>query len=171
MNFNTVLLMLVLAALCFSIVQQPEKEVVQVQNRTVDVQEVNRTIVKEQPEPNITVTDGYRHIQNAEYKTDPEIFGNRLNMEEIDSLMPVYGSSMAPGIMQGDKLILSSFDDQNLETGQIIVFEQDENTIVHRIVGDYERDGFVLTRGDSNDYSEKVNVSEINYVVKGVVYG
>lgn len=178
MNTNTLLLTLILAALSFLIIQpypsEPinvKNETVSVVNETVDVKEINRKIIKKQPKPNITVTDGYRHIQNAEHDSDPELYGQRLSIDDVDRLMNIYGSSMAPSIMEGDTLLLKKYEGQSLETGQIIAFDYNDKTVAHRIVGDYQQNGYVLTRGDNNEYSERTNISSINYVVKGVVYG
>lgn len=173
MNRLNIFLTLVLSAsvfLSFSTSPEVETEQVQVVNESLEVQ--NRTVVKEQPRPNVSVTDPYHHIQNADHDTEVSMTAGNLNIDGVDSVMDTYGSSMAPTVMQDDKLLIQNYNNEkDLETGQIISFESGNGQTFHRIVGDYEERGYVLTRGDNNDYSEKVNLENVSYIVKGVVYG
>ena len=82
----------------------------------------------------------------------------------------VKGLSMHPTFFTGDVLLIKPFKQSKLLVeGDIIVFEQDDELLVHRIQGVYY--DLVLTKGDNNLHLDKlVLLEDIQYVVCGVLY-
>ncbi|MBE6576933.1 MAG: signal peptidase I [Ruminococcaceae bacterium] len=60
--------------------------------------------------------------------------------------------SMTGEINKGDMIIYEQYDDQNIQEGQVIVFEKNENKIVHRVIRIENIGGEVryYTKGDAN---------------------
>lgn len=124
------------------------------------------------PKPNVTVKDFPDNIQNADYSTDTGYESDTYSVHGVDATGELYGSSMAPSIMDGDVVLSEEYSGQELSEGMIIRFESESNgPIIHRIVGNYVEQGFVYTSGDRIDSREKVDLNQISHVVKGVVYG
>lgn len=75
--------------------------------------------------------------------------------------------SMEPDISVGDMTIYSKLDRSDLETGDIIAFQRDGRTIIHRIAELDQRDGqtVYITRGDAN------NANDEGYVTPEDVFG
>ena len=61
--------------------------------------------------------------------------------------------SMTGEINKGDMIIYESYTDQTIKEGQVVVFLQDQNKIVHRVVRIDVIDGEVryITKGDANE--------------------
>jgi signal peptidase I len=68
----------------------------------------------------------------------------------IDVRINSRGLSMFPFIWTGDKITISP--EKNLNIGDIIVFKRDDQTVCHRVVRVFEKDGikYYQTRGDSH---------------------
>ena len=83
--------------------------------------------------------------------------------------------SMEPVIYQGANAIQVIPENQEeLQEGDIISFETDYGTIIHRIIKiDYDKEGwYAITKGDNspvND-SEKVRFTQIKRVVVAIIY-
>jgi signal peptidase len=60
--------------------------------------------------------------------------------------------SMTGEINKGDVIIYERYDDQTIKEGQVIVFLQDQNRIIHRVVKIENIGGEVryFTKGDAN---------------------
>ena len=74
--------------------------------------------------------------------------------------------SMTGEINKGDMIIYEKYDDQPIKVGQVIVFSQDENRIVHRVV-EIEQIGNetrYITKGDANPDIDKGYVTEKDIV-------
>lgn len=68
----------------------------------------------------------------------------------------VNGHSMEPTYRTGDMVITREVDVTTLEKGDVIVFQQPEREVVHRIIRIKERKGRLsfVTRGDNNDFRD-----------------
>jgi len=146
----------------------------------VDTTPVNVTEETIQPElncpkpiirPNVTVEDRYRHIQNPDMNTDYELKNNGIFLVGIDQYGHYYGGSMAPSLMQDDRLLVEKYTDQELDTGMIVRVRISGQNVIHRIVSDHGPDGYIILSGDNSDARQRVKISQVTHVVKGVVYG
>lgn len=131
-----------------------------------------------QPEVNINRTEGdvyqtnnidpprYNYIQANNHKINYNWQGDGIYVE-TDKLIFANGLSMRPTIFTGHTLLAREYEGGELKEGVIV----SANGITHRIVGDYtDTDGYYLTRGDNNRGSERVEPSEIDSVIIGVLY-
>lgn len=124
------------------------------------------------PEPVVNVTREYSHLQNPDMDTRVSMSDDVFKVHGVDAYGKGFGSSMAPSIMSGDIVISERFTDQSLEEGMIIRFKNgDGGFTIHRVTGVYTGQGFVLASGDTASGQEKVDLSRVTHVVKGVVYG
>lgn len=170
MKILNLLLALAVAGPAFLAGSYFNQETISVDNKTVNVTEQVVEVNNETVQPQ--VVNSFDYIQNAEHDTKTDLEGDTFKVEDIDAYGRIYGSSMAPSIMQDDKVISTKFDDQDLEHGHIIRYTNSFGTaVIHRVVGDYQRHGYVMASGDNSDRREKVNTSEITHIVKGVIYG
>jgi hypothetical protein len=94
------------------------QEPVQVNTTQVNVTEetVQPNVTCTSPRPNITVnvTDEYEHVQNPDMDTKTSYTDDTFKIHNIDAYGELYGSSMAPTIMDGDTVISEKFDGQDL---------------------------------------------------------
>lgn len=129
-----------------------------------------------QPEVTINRTEGditnniepprYNYIQANNHKVNYEWQGDGVQVE-VDKLIYSNGLSMRPTFFTGHTLLARDYNGGELDEGTIV----SANGVTHRIVGDYTDTGeYYLTRGDNNRGSEKVEPSEIDSVVIGVLY-
>ncbi len=77
---------------------------------------------------------------------------------------------MAPTIMDGDTVIPEEFDGQDLQEGMIVRANISGQIVVHRIVGNYQEQGWLKLSGDSEDSVQRVKTEQVTHVVKAVVY-
>ena len=72
----------------------------------------------------------------------------------------IVGHSMVPTFYPGDTVMLESMKMNTVSPGDIIIFELDENIVIHRVVDIYEDK--VITKGDHNKYLDPmINVNNI----------
>ena len=85
------------------------------------------------------------------------------------------GESMHPTLSFGDFILISphvKFDD--VKDGDIIIFDNGEKHVVHRVIG--FQDGALITQGDNNKYpdntytTKETYVGSVIYVFGGGVY-
>lgn len=108
------------------------------------------------------------NIQSAHSDIDYLINGTDIIIKNI-SVHEQIGFSMRPTIFTGNKVIVVTYTNQNLKDGEIIVFENEENiSVLHRIKGIYP--DYLYTQGDNNNAHEKINYSQIKYIVVGVLF-
>lgn len=147
---------------------------VTVQNETVDVTTerptYNLSCPKPEIRPNVTVKNFPSNIQNAEYDQNVQFGDGFVRINDVDVAGQLYGSSMSPSIMNEDVVVSKDFSGQSLQEGMIIRYKKDNRTMIHRIVGDYQSQGYVVASGDRTDEMEKVKLEEITHVVKAVIY-
>lgn len=148
----------------------------------VTTQEVNVTKTQEtdtlrcpkpeSPDVDIEVKDYPDGITNPDYSTEVSVFQDRTaEVEGIDITGKIWGDSMHPSLQDGDKLLMEEYESKDqLQEGAIIRFDGGDNYMIHRITSDYKEVGHVVTSGDKVEYKEKVNLTDITHVVKGVVY-
>jgi len=109
----------------------------------------------------------YNYIQANNHKVNYSFESGGVLVEDIDSLINLYGSSMRPTMFTGHKALAVDYENQSLSEGDIV----SANDVVHRIKADYtETSGYYLTQGDNNEGSERINESEIDSIVVGVLY-
>ena len=77
--------------------------------------------------------------------------------------------SMTGELNKGDVSIFESYDGQPIEKGQVIVFEKDGSTIVHRVVDIKRINGQnqYFTKGDANDGNDSGYITKSQ--IKGIV--
>lgn len=83
--------------------------------------------------------------------------------------MLVIGSeSMTGAINKGDAVVYEKYVDQNVEVGDVIIFEKGERTIVHRVVDIAKINNEIryITKGDANE--EKDTGYVIESQIKGI---
>lgn len=100
-------------------------------------------------------------ITNVTSNGEPTIFGQELKV--------VYSGSMEPEIQTGSVIgINQNYDVRNLAEGDIIMFQEDNQTFVtHRIIDVLNNDGQLMfrTKGDNND------AADANAVLPENIYG
>lgn len=81
----------------------------------------------------------------------------------------VIGSeSMTGELNKGDALIYERYDDQDIKEGEVIVFEHNGSTIIHRVIGIENINGQTryYTKGDANEKADEGYV--VDSQIKGV---
>ncbi len=82
------------------------------------------------------------------------------------SLSSIASNSMYPSLKKGDAIIIEKLNDtekEEIEVGDIIVFQEDGNIITHRVVE--VRQGVYITKGDNN------NTKDTNKKTKNDIIG
>lgn len=81
-----------------------------------------------------------------------------------------YGLSMHPTFNTGNTLLMREYEGEEVSNGQIVCFEnKEEEFVCHRIVSVYDK--VIVTKGDNNRYEDEViNITQLRYVVVGVLY-
>ena len=64
-------------------------------------------------------------------------------------VLPCIGYSMYPAFKPGEKLIVEPFDSKKISLNEVLVFENENQLIAHRLVSFRSTDGSYLTQGDS----------------------
>ena len=90
------------------------------------------------------------------------------NQFRYGSLVIATGS-MSGELEVGDVVIFESYDDQPIVKGQVIVFEKDDSTVVHRVVDIKIINGIAqyYTKGDANEHNDSGFITDSDIV--GVV--
>lgn len=81
----------------------------------------------------------------------------------------VVSNSMKPEISRGDVVIVqkaSASEKKDIEVGEILVYQYNEKTVVHRVVGKTESsNGYIYrTKGDNNDDEDNLAIYEKNII-------
>jgi len=109
----------------------------------------------------------YNYIQSNNHKVNYSWTSGEVTVEDVDKIIDLNGLSMRPTFFTGHKALATKYEDNGLEEGSIV----SANGVVHRIVGDYtDTSGEYSTRGDNNEHAERVNQSDIDYVIIGSLY-
>ena len=140
-------------------------------NITQETVQPNLSCPKPTINPNITVKDKFSNVQNPDMDTKIELNHDSIEVEDVDNYGRYYGGSMSPTLMEDDRLLVEEYSNQELETGMIIRARIQDQNVIHRIVSDHGPDGYVVLSGDSSDAKQRVKISQVTHVVKGVVYG
>ena len=82
-------------------------------------------------------------------------------------LIIIATGSMTGELNKGDAIIYEEYGGENIEVGEIIVFEKDDNATVHRVIDVEHINGETryYTKGDANDSAD------VGYVVKSNILG
>lgn len=69
----------------------------------------------------------------------------------------VSGFSMKPTFVAGDMVLISGVDTQSIEVGDVIQFQRNGSSIVHRVIEIREQDGqrVFITQGDNNNVQDE----------------
>jgi signal peptidase I len=67
--------------------------------------------------------------------------------------VPVYGMSMFPILMPGDKVQVRRVGVQDMRVGQVLVFENQGQWVAHRLIAKQE-DGKLITKGDGQPWKD-----------------
>lgn len=128
---------------------------------------INNTVTNEK-----TVQEPiYNNIQPAYTDIDYKIEGNNLIVEDIDVCGQLYGSSMQPTIYTGYTICSTEYHSQELKEGMIIRYKRAEDAYtIHRVNGDYRKQGYIQTQGDNRFQPETVETSNITHIVKAVLH-
>lgn len=98
------------------------------------------------------------------------IFKYKMIAIASDSMHPTYG--------RGDAVIYEKVNAENLEVGNILVFQKDNIVVTHRIVKIYRQNGkyYYITKGDNNNADDTFHPSEshvlgkVDYAIKYIGY-
>lgn len=127
------------------------------------------------PSAYVNLSENYQnnYIQSNNHDVSIERDGNSLKVNDVDSIAKIVGKSMRPTIFHGHTILKKEYDNETMDIDQvdIIAFEEDDSTIVHRVEGDYlTTSGYVTTRGDNNRAAERVDEEQIRSIVIGTLY-
>ncbi|QIB75365.1 S26 family signal peptidase [Halogeometricum borinquense] len=107
-------------------------------------------------------------IQGAHNDVDWDMHGGEVTIE-ADIVSRIYGRSMQPTLFTGNRVVLVEYYGQDLSEGDIIRFENGDQHTIHRIRGDYELEGFVVTQGDANSGLEEVDLDRVTHVAHAII--
>lgn len=73
---------------------------------------------------------------------------------------------MTGEINKGDALIYETYDDQIIQTGQVVVFIKNDTTVIHRVVDIKKINGTVryYTKGDANVSEDAGYITDENII-------
>lgn len=82
------------------------------------------------------------------------------------SILAIASDSMKDYINKGDTVIYEMIDISKVKENDVIVFVQDEMTIIHRVVGIKEENGEIVisTKGDNNDNVDAFPITKDNFI-------
>lgn len=139
----------------------------------VTINETESDVYVNNSQPDVHTTTNvepprYNYIQANNHEVDYDFQGGSVEVDSVDYLINLEGLSMRPTFYTGHTLLAKDYENKSLDEGTIVNTKDD---IVHRVVGDYtQTEGYYLTRGDNNRGSERVEPSQIDHVVVGVLY-
>ena len=86
-------------------------------------------------------------------------------------VLPCKGYSMYPAFKPGEKLIVEPFDSEKISLNDVLVFENENQLIAHRLISFRSTEGSYLTQGDSclfedNCVEASAILGKITFVVK-----
>ena len=83
----------------------------------------------------------------------------------------IASGSMKPNLNVGDLVFIQKCNANNIEINDVIEYQRNEFSVIHRVVDKYQKDGetFFITKGDSNSNQDSDPVSEEK--LKGKVIG
>jgi len=113
----------------------------------------------------------HNYIQNPETNVMYQKKSDSVEIE-VDAVSKPEGMSMRPSIFSGNTLLLTEYDGETLEAGQIIRYSSsDGGHVIHRIRASYiETEGYLLLKGDNTDTQERVEKEDVTHIVHGVLY-
>lgn len=101
------------------------------------------------------------------------LFGTLILLAVIAALLPitlprflgyeiyyVSSGSMEPEIPVGSVAYIKPMDPVNLDEGDIVSYNKNGSTIVHRVVSNHRVEGYLITKGDAN---EEEDIGDIPY--------
>lgn len=141
----------------------------------------NITTIEEQSiKPHITKTTYISKVKNYNSHHMSQIYFNngRFQMGDLTTYLIVNGDthSMIPTFDIGNIVLVQDYKEfkknQVLEIGDIIAFKckgiYNGKQTIHRIIDMNKK--YLITKGDNNNYSEKINYDCITYVIKGAIF-
>jgi len=111
-------------------------------------------------EDQIIVNDNYIiiDVQGATWAT-------YANTNSMDPLLDVGANGL--------ELPVDNMNENDIQIGDIIVYETNGDLIVHRVIDKgFDKDGlYFITKGDNNSFEDpKVRFNQIKYILIGVIY-
>lgn len=164
MNLNkTVVAMTTIIAFLMGIVAYPTFVQPEITTQPIVEKEVinNTKVVKKDRSFDNQAT----HIQ-----ANPSTFNGELTVDNVDVCGKLYGLSMRPTIFDGNTVCSRNYTGQDLEEGMIIRYKDGNSHTIHRIQGNYQKRGFVVTQGDNLPQTTKVKLDDITHVVVATIY-
>ena len=82
----------------------------------------------------------------------------------------IMSGSMYPEIKIGDAVIIKKCSPNDIELQDIIEYQMEEYTVIHRVIEIYQEDGefFFITKGDNNDDPDSIPVRESQLIGKAI---
>lgn len=134
-------------------------------------QYVNKTVVEKR---DIVYQNSYRYDKiNFQTNQQPLEFQHthhKLIADDIDHCMKFFGRSMQPAIWDGNTVCYKEIAGEEADQGDIIYYKREEQNVVHTVVGEYHKWGYVQTKGYSSLKGEKVDHSDVIGKVVAVLY-
>ncbi|MFB6116419.1 MAG: S24/S26 family peptidase [Candidatus Nanosalina sp.] len=110
------------------------------------------------------------YIQAAYTDVDYSFENGRIKIPASDISKPE-GKSMRPTIFSGNTLILQEYGGGRISEGEILRYSTGDGYVVHRVQANYlDTGGYLLMKGDNNEYSSRINKSQVTHRVAGVLY-
>ena len=124
----------------------------------------NETFVCENNHNNNNIQAPHNEIEY--YATD-----NAIIIKNVKDIGKLFGHSMQPSIFDGNTMIGVPYNNQKLKEGMIIRYKENDNYVIHRIKGEYQKWGYVITQGDNNNYEDNfVYLDQISDIIVGVIF-
>lgn len=81
---------------------------------------------------------------------------------EDEFVLTVKGKSMEPNLKDGNKIRMSIFKGEKIEKGQVVLYERQNNWVIHRILYTVSKNGkkYYLTKGDNNKFFDFCPIKE-----------
>lgn len=135
-------------------------------NSTVDFNPVikNRTIVEER----VTEKRVKSFIQEPYTEVNYSVGSTSFTVEDVDGYGVGYGYSMRPTIFDGNTILYKNYTGQDLDSGMIVSYDREGESVTHRIRGVYK--GSVTVQGDNTDNWESISKSDIDLIALGVLF-
>ena len=110
------------------------------------------------------------YIQAAYTDVDYSVNEDEVTVES-DKVVKPEGKSMRPTIFSGNTLLLSEYGGGEITEGEILRYKEGDGYVIHRVQANYQDTaGYLLMKGDNNEFSSRVDISQVTHKVTGVLY-
>jgi hypothetical protein len=109
-------------------------------------------------------------IQAPYTKVNSTVGDNQVEVEVSAVALPE-GKSMRPTIFSDNMVLLEEYQGGEIREGQILRYSSGDGHVIHRVQANYlDTSGYLLMKGDNNDYSTRVEPEKVTHRVLGVLY-